>query len=106
MGQREDLVEKNYHVLAQRHGFVDKKGSNLGKDYPDRITMKGQSFFWVELKDPKGKLSPGQKIKFKQLVKKKQKVYVLSSIEEVELFWDLMMSGGMAQLRSEFEYNP
>ncbi len=83
----EDKIEQYLCKRANEEGYLPLKYEPEGSaHWPDRLLL-GKTwavYYWVECKAPNGELSPGQVAKFKTL---EQKVYIVSSKEEVDEFF-------------------
>ncbi|RPD36746.1 VRR-NUC domain-containing protein [Candidatus Liberibacter solanacearum] len=88
----EATIEKRLVKRAKENDFLVRKVCFINRrGCPDRliITPNG-TLFWVELKTSRGRLSHAQKHEISLLRKYHQRIEVLSSVEEVDAFLDLL----------------
>lgn len=89
--QREGKIEKAVKEYAARKKFYVRKFKSPGnRGVPDKlfISPRGETFF-IEFKDPKGKLSELQKDEIFQIRKRGAIVYVVDSIEHGKAIIDI-----------------
>lgn len=88
---RESDVEKYLVKRAKEFGAEIRKVKWIGRrGAPDRRFMHSACCCWIELKAPGEKLEPHQEREIKLMRKHDETVWVLSSIEEVDHFYEIL----------------
>lgn len=85
----ESSIERSIkYYVASKGGMVIKQNADLYKGIPDRLVLmpNGQMFF-IEIKDPKGRLSEMQVHWIKILNNINVRAYVVNSLEEFKGIW-------------------
>lgn len=87
MGKAEAKVERHLVKRIKELGGLCLKFTSPSRRFvPDRICILPGRIIFVECKSETGRLSKGQEREIKRLMRLKQIVVVLSSIEEVDQF--------------------
>ncbi|ADR51969.1 VRR-NUC domain-containing protein [Candidatus Liberibacter solanacearum CLso-ZC1] len=86
--QSEHEIEKRLVKGVQQLDCWVRKASFVShRGCPDRLIITPQGrLWWIEVKQPSGRLSPQQKIEIEELLRRGQRVKVLFSAEEVDNF--------------------
>ena len=84
---RESSIERRLGTLVRKAGGLSIKILPVMAGVPDRLILLPEGrFFLVELKAPKGRLRPIQKVRHDQIRALGIEVYVLASTAEVEVW--------------------
>lgn len=76
---------KSLDCFVRKVQFISHNGC------PDRILITPSGYmFWVEMKNARGRLSTAQKREINTLKLYHQRVYVLASAEEVDVFLEML----------------
>jgi hypothetical protein len=95
MDLKERVVENRLTELANKHKFIAWKWSSTRRGVPDRIVIHNGKVYPVELKSPKGKLTPQQVHVHNLILAQNVQVYTLTSVADVNEFVNRMLSDAL-----------